>query len=120
MQFLKLNSVQANLVESDKNYPSDSIVILAIDDENKILGRIVIISLPHIENLEIEDNNSNGFLMRQLLTQAEDVLRELNRTCAVSFISNNNEKALDYAQRYGYEKLPMTVWMRDLTKLVGE
>lgn len=115
IQFLKLNGSQARLIEPDKDYPIDSIVIFATDEENKILGRIAIISLPHIENLEIEDSNNNGLLMKQLLTQAENTLKELNRTCAVSFISNDNEKALDYAQRYGYEKLPMTVWMRDLT-----
>jgi hypothetical protein len=115
IQFLKLNGSQANLIESNKNYPTDSIVIFAVDEENKVLGRVAILVLPHIENLEIVDDNNNGLLMKQLLTQAEGVLKELNRTCAVSFITNNNEKAIDYAQRYGYEKLPMTVWMRDLS-----
>lgn len=115
LQFLKVNGTKANLIEPNKSYPIDSIVIFAINEENKILGRVAIISLPHIENLEIEEGNNNGLLMKQLLTQAENVLKELNRTCAVSFIADENEKAIDYAERYGYSRLPMTIWLRDLT-----
>jgi hypothetical protein len=111
-----MNGRKANIVEPDKNWPNDSLIIFAIDEEtDRIMGRVAIISTPHIENLEIEKDNNNGLLMKQLLEQAENVLKELNRTCALSFIEASNEKAIDYAKRYGYKQLPLTVWLRDLT-----
>ena len=113
MEFLKLTGSQARLVEPHKEWPIDAFVIYAIEDE-KILGRIAIVVLPHIENLEVEDNNKNGFLMKQLLEEAENVLKNFNRTCAASFIMNDNLTAINYAKRLGYEKLPAEVYIKSL------
>lgn len=113
MEFLKLTGTQARLVDSTTEWPIDSLVIFAVEDE-KIIGKVAILVLPHIENLEIDKNNKNGFLMKRLLEEAENVLRDFGRNCAASFIMNGNDDLTNYAERIGYKQLPATVWIKPL------
>lgn len=90
--------------------PSTTWVAAAIED-GKIVGRLVALSLPHIEAIWVEEKHRGstiGVRLESLLTKK---LEELGAGLVMAYAVN--DKMESYLQRLGYTKLA-TAWRKDL------
>ena len=103
MEFLIKSGLDAKEIDPKKrDWPEHSVVIFAKDGD-EIAGQIMVVVQPHIEGLEIEPKFRNKMLLKQLIERAEQVIIDLKRDYAISFISDAN--SMEYALRLGYKPL---------------
>jgi len=96
--------------------PAGSILIGVKDEEGQILARSGIVNLPHIEGTWVTPLRRKSSLGFKMIRTLEHVARRLGKTHIFAFAHDTQPEVSDYLKRLGYEKQPLTVWV----KKVGE
>lgn len=91
--------------------PERSIAVVAENDQ-KIIGRIFLVSPMHVEGIYIEKPWRNGPLMKSLV-QAIELEAKCEKISQVLVFAKDEEMA-DYIARLGYRKTPYSVWTKEL------
>lgn len=91
--------------------PENSEAIVAIDD-GKLVGRMYLCVMPHIEGTWIEEKHRGGTLLVRLETELLRKARELGIKGILAFATD--ESHISYLRRRGYRKFPVTVWSKEL------
>ena len=90
---------------------SDYTLAVAAFDEGKLVGRMFLVALPHLEAPWIREDKRGGTLgarMEAMLVKRAEHFG-LKRTFAFAV----NEEIEDYLKRLGYEKTGYTVWEKN-------
>jgi hypothetical protein len=90
--------------------PENTLVAVAVQDE-KIVGRMVLISLPHIECAWVAPEHRGGILAARLETFCEQRLASLGASKMLAIAVD--EKIESYFKRRDYVRLG-TVWMKEI------
>lgn len=95
-------------------WPADTVVLGAFDEEERLVGRTAIVTLPHIEGAWIAEPYRGQHILIRLIHSLESLLRLLGRTHAFSFAADNSPEISGYLERLGYVRQPLSVWVKDL------
>ena len=92
--------------------PNRSVTVVA-ENGHHIIGRIFLVAPAHVEAVYIEPPWRNGPTFKSLVDAIEIEARAEGISRVLAY-AKDNEMA-DYISRLGYEKLPVTVYKKDLT-----
>lgn len=91
-------------------WPSGAVLLGCFSPENRLVGRIGVLLLPHIEGLWVDPNERGvGDIARALHTQIEDASRELGRQFVFAYVPEDLPGMGSHLRRAGYEPLNFTV-----------
>jgi GNAT superfamily N-acetyltransferase len=93
--------------------PDGTLFIGAIED-GEIVGRIMMLSLVHLEGTWVHERYRGGTLAARLVKKAEEGLRTLGVTHVIAYTPESNPKIGEYMQRFGYTRFPVTTWQKPL------
>lgn len=96
------------------NWPEGSYVVGAFTEEDKLVGRIAVVELPHIEGTWVDPEYRNGLLPAKMVRAVENGMKAIGRSHVFAFAPNDIPEIADYLQRFGYEAFPVTVWVKKL------
>lgn len=96
--------------DSVKLDPANTWVAGAFDGE-KLVGRLVALSLPHLEAAWIDPQYRDGLTAARLEKAMIEKLKELGAGCVIAFAVN--ERIESYLARLSYEKLA-TAWRKEI------
>ena len=88
------------------------IAVVAIEDSTAAIGRAFLMAPVHVEGIFVEQDRRNSYAMKRLVQGIEKEARNLRITTLFAYAEG--EKMEDYIRRLGYEKLPWTVWRKEL------
>lgn len=89
-----------------------SLVFVARDDAGKIVGRNVVLLLPHVEGTWVATEYRGSTLMPRLMDAAEQELAKAGASAVFAYsVSDVNS---DYLKRMGYEELPWKVFRKQV------
>ncbi len=98
-------------------WPAGSLVIGAFDTTGKLIGRIGMVELPHIEGIWVAEEHREGLLESSLtyalVERLLDITELISRDKVLAFVSDDKPGIGSIAERHGFRKLPLTVWMRE-------
>lgn len=105
-------SILAELPDGIVPNPNLSVAVAAFDDEGKIVGRMFLALIAHVEFPWIAPEHRGGTLLRRM----EDTLTEHVATLGVKEMSAlaATEEIEDYLYRSGWKKDPETVWTKEI------
>lgn len=94
-----------------KPQPDKGISIVAMNNFD-VIGRAFILTPAHLEGVLVKPAWRNGTLLQRLVDAAELEARAEGITKLFAYAID--DKKADYLWRLGYEKLPWSVWGKDL------
>jgi N-acetylglutamate synthase-like GNAT family acetyltransferase len=103
--------VLPNIADGYCPEPAKSIVVIAAN-ESKIIGRIMLLTPAHIEAIFIEPAWRNGIVMNMLVDAIELEARAEGIVKVLAYAADSQME--NYIERFGYKKLPLTVWEKNL------
>lgn len=94
----------------------ESAVILGAWRGEKLVGRLGVLALPHIEGLWVDEDEreSGGQIARELHRQVEAASAELGRPAVFAYVPADLPGMRSHLQRVGYEKIQMELWGKSL------
>jgi len=96
-------------------WPNDATVIYAIDtNSNEIIGRLALMNVLHIEGAWIKEDRRNSIVLPRLFEEIESILKQDERTSALSFVNENDKKLIEQMPKRNYVKLPYNVFLKNL------
>lgn len=104
-EFHRLASVEEGFVP-----PADSLA-LVVENGDQILGRLLLVSVAHMEGVWIKPELRGGTLMRRMTREMEREAAGRGLTKLLAFAKPDMET---YIERLGYRKMPLTVWEKEL------
>lgn len=92
--------------------PDNSIVIVVEDANGKVVGRMALLNLIHLEGTWIEEGKRNGLILHKL----EEALLAKAKECGLKYIHTYAPTLMheDLLQRAGWERLPFSVWAKEV------
>jgi len=102
--------------------PDDPIVlppeftVLAAFDDKGLAGRTTVVTVPHIEGTWVREDLRKTRIGYVMFKEMENFVRSLGRTHTLAYAYDEQPEVADYLARLGYERLPLTIWAKDLTK----
>ena len=93
-------------------FPAEALMLGAVDADGKVVGRIVLMSLLHIEGTWVDEAHRGGSLAVRLVRKAENMLADNGFTSAIAYTSEEQPEIGEYLQRFGYSRLPLTIWQK--------
>ena len=103
-----------SLLKVDDGYrpdPASSIAIVAKNDK-EIVGRMLLLSLAHIEGTWIQPEIRRGSILVKLMREMEKQAKLLG--LKTLFAYSENEEVDDYLMRLGYKKTPLTIFEKEI------
>lgn len=95
-------------------WPSNAVILGAWRGE-KLVGRIGLVVLPHIEGLWVDPAERGvGDIARALHSEIENASRELGREFIFAFVPENLPGMAGHLSRAEYEKLPIELYGKKL------
>ena len=95
-------------------WPPDTILEIARDADDSVVGRSAIVILPHIEGTWVAEKMRGTPLAYRLVQGIEKMLKSIGRTHAFAFVYDEQPEVLDYMQRMNYKKLPISVLSKEI------
>lgn len=89
----------------------DSSLALVVEEEGKIVGRMMLIPMYHIEGTWIEQEHRGGQILARMMKHMEDAAKSKGLTKLLSYATPEVES---YIERLGYTKQQLTVWAKDI------
>ena len=111
MEIRALRPEEWSLGPEPHAWPPDTIVLGAFSGD-ALIGRTAIVSLPHIEGTW--SSKENPWTAFRLIKSLEALLKYLGRTHVFSFVLDSQPEIPGYLTRLGYEKQPLSVWVKRL------
>lgn len=124
IEFRVVDGEEARLLDpAHMDWPIDSKVVFAFEN-NEVIGRssltimpmIAVLNTSIIEGSWIREAKRGTSLAFRLIKKVEEVFRENNKTHALAFAYDAQPEIADYLSRVGFEKLPLTIYMKQLVK----
>ena len=94
-------------------WPDDSLFVCAFEGE-KLVGRMGLIAIPHIEGTWVDGEHRGSTLAFRLLEEMEKQVAELGRSYVFAFINEKAHDLEEYMVRCGYSRLPFVVYGKEL------
>lgn len=100
----------------------ESAVILGAWRDDKLVGWLGSVVIPHIEGLWVDEveRESGGQIARELHRQVERASAMLGRRIIFAFVPDDKPGMGSHLLRNGYEKLPITIWGKLLNDVEEE
>lgn len=95
-------------------WPDDAKVIYAFDENDQIIGRIALMNVLHVEGAWIKNDRRNGIVLGRLFEKVEELLKEDNRTSALSFIKEDAKEIIAQMPKANYIQLPYKVFLKPI------
>lgn len=127
IEFRVVDGEEARLLDPAKlDWPLDSKVLFAFEN-NQVVGRssltimpmIAVVNTSLIEGSWVREDKRGTSLAFRLIKKVEDLFRENNKTHALAFAYDAQPEIADYLTRVGFEKLPLTIYMKQLVETEG-
>lgn len=116
IEFIQLDGKEAREIDPQGiQWPDGTLVLYAVE-QGEIVGRQAYLLLPHLEGAWVKDERRGGTLAYRLIRKTEEVVAETGYPAVFAYVLDSQPEVADYMERMGYEKLPLTIWM----KPVGE
>lgn len=96
------------------NWPPDTVLIVAKDNQGEIAGISTILQLAHIEGTWVRESERGTPLAYRLVKRVEQRLKDAGKTHAFAFVDVAQPEVLGYMARLGYSKMPMIVMSKEL------
>lgn len=103
--------------------PEDPVPVLppefafvAAFDSHGLAGRMGMVPLPHIEGTWVRPDLRGSRTGIKLLREIEKIVSDSGRTHVWAFAYDEQPEIRSYYERMGYVKMPLTVWVKDLTQ----
>lgn len=109
-----LEAEQQMPVEQRVAWPADSIILYAYKD-NKIIGRVGLMSIKFIEGTWAADEMRGTGLPVRMLRQMEKLILSLGNSHVFSMAADVQPEIKDYLERLDFERVPVTLLAKDLT-----
>jgi hypothetical protein len=90
--------------------PDNTLVAVAVEDD-RIIGRAVLISLPHLECIWVDSDHRNGTLGARLESFCAEKLAGLGARQMLAVAVN--DKIADYLKRLNYSHLG-SIWIKEI------
>jgi len=90
--------------------PENTAVIAAFDG-NRLVGRLAVLNVPHIEGVWIDRQYRNGTMLSRLERKAVEILRECGASAVLAVAINN--KIEGYLERLGYKRIG-SLWSKEV------
>jgi N-acetylglutamate synthase-like GNAT family acetyltransferase len=122
IEFMIVDGAEAKIIDpAHLDWPDDSKVVFVVQDDN-VVGRssmftlpmIAILNLSMIEGTWIAEEKRGTSLAARLIKKVESVFRENGKTHAYAFAYDEHPEVADYLQRFGFQKMPLTIYMKQL------
>ena len=95
-------------------WPEDSLHVVAFGDDGRMLARVGLIAIPHVEGTWVDPSLRGTTTAARLLSRMEREVRELGRSHLFAFAEDSKPEVSEYLERFGYKKFPATVWVKEL------
>lgn len=124
VEFIEVGGLEARSIDAQQlEWPADSRVVFAVEN-GSVVGRSSMYTLPvavildwaTIEGTEIDKAKRGGTLAVRLIKFVEQVFRDHGKTHAFAFSYDDQPEVGGYLERFGYTKVPFTVWQKQLVK----
>lgn len=109
---IEIRKLELDEWPEDAALRSDQAICIAAIKGEKIVGRIFLTSIIHMEGIEIDEAERNSTLMGRLVEEAEKEAKTLGISTLLAFSANPLME--DYIYRLGYNRMPWSVWSRSL------
>lgn len=122
IEFVVVDGVDARALDpAHLDWPPDSKVVFVTQNDN-VVGRssmftlpmIAILNLNMIEGTWVAEEKRGTSLAARLIRKVESVFRENGKTHAYAFAYDEHPEIADYLQRFGFNKMPLTIFMKQL------
>ena len=87
------------------------ITAIVAEQDGKLLGRMFLCLMPHIEGTWIDEAARSGTIGYRLAKQIEERCREIGVIKVMAYCMPEHET---YMERLGFTKCPYTVWEKDV------
>lgn len=116
MEFRVLNGTEARAADPQgQEWPDNTEAIIAVEDE-KVVGFTAWLFLPHIEGTFVVPEKRHTSLGFRLVRNMEQLLAARNISHSFAYAYDRQPEVSDYLERLGYEKIPVSVWIKPLVK----
>ena len=105
---------QAEALDGVQFPPENSLIIGAVTNSGKVIGRIVLMSLVHLEGTHVAEPFRGTPVALKLVAEAERTLRSNGLTSVIAYTPETDPTIGQYMKRVGYERLPVEVWQKFL------
>lgn len=89
-------------------------VFAAFLPTGKLVGRTAIVPLYFIEGTYVDPEYRGTSLAVRLIKAVENHMRELGNESVLAMSRDADPQVGDYLSRFGYEQLPVSVWIKNL------
>ena len=96
------------------NWPVDSIVMYCFED-NKVIGRMGLMSFKIVEGTWAHPDKKGTSVAYRMMRQMEAMVAYLGEP-AINAFSADDQPVSDYLERYGFERLPITLYTKSLVE----
>lgn len=115
VQFIQLNGADATRVDpTGQEWPQQASVAFGLGSDGAVVARIGALDLAHFEGLWVREDHRRGTTGPRLMKIAEDMVRRLGRKAILTFVLDSDPALQGYAERLGYAKLPVSVYIKEL------
>jgi hypothetical protein len=92
--------------------PPDGCVAFVAREGEEIVGRIFIMAPAHVEGPWIREDRRGGLLLNQLVAAVTGEAKSCGHSKIFAYAAS--DQLADYLQRLGFQKMPLTVWEKEL------
>lgn len=99
-------------------YPPEFHFTAAFDSKG-LAARVAMVPLPHIEGTWLREDLRGTPKVRTIFTLIKELEKNIlatGRGHAFSFVHDEQPEVAEMMTRLGYEKYPLTIWVKDLNK----
>ena len=115
MDFRVLTGQAAREADPNGTEWPDSAYVLFAFDADRVVGRVALLPIPHIEGFWLAEDKRKGALGLRLMSMIEAVLKADGKTHAMAFSFDEQPEVGGYLARLGYSPLPVTTHVKELT-----
>ena len=96
----------------DRFFPPEQSVVVIAEDDREIVGRVMLLAPAHMEGPYIIPKFRGSGLLFRLERRIVNEAKNLGASRILAYAAN--EQIESYLARLGYERLPMTVWIKEI------
>jgi hypothetical protein len=118
IEFETMMGEEANKVDPEGfKWPWDTLVLWA-KENGEIVGRTTAMNLTVVEGTWCAEKYRGGTLAYRLLRQLEEIMAAppISKTASLAMIADAQLELGDYMRRVGYERVPVTFYVKSLVK----
>src|SRR5215469_9379570 len=96
------------------DWPAGTSAVVLRDTDGTVKAFAAVIVLPHIEGLWVAENARHSSIPAHFVKALEDIIRNNGLSHVWTFANDADPKFKTYLDRFHYERMPFSVYMKDL------